>query len=87
MATLKVMIVAVYMLISSAYHGVMGGLPEMPLFVGNVNTMVYHVSTCESVDKMKEINKYIMSTQEQAAEWNFRACKNCKPERVGENWP
>lgn len=48
-------------------------------YVGNVNTEVFHRSTCASVAKMKEDNKSIFYTTEQAEQKGYRPCKNCSP--------
>lgn len=48
-------------------------------YIGNANSHVYHRITCNSVEKMKEKNKRILYTKEQAEELNYQPCKNCSP--------
>lgn len=49
-------------------------------FVGNVNSMVFHYSWCESVKKMKESNKYYFSgTSEQMRAKGYKPCQKCNP--------
>lgn len=48
-------------------------------YVGNINSEVFHRMNCNSVKKMKESNKYIVYSCEQAEYLGFRGCKNCSP--------
>lgn len=48
-------------------------------YVGNMNSEVYHRMACSSVKKMKESNKYIIYSGEQAEHEGYRPCKNCSP--------
>lgn len=48
-------------------------------YVGNANSKVFHVSTCESVSIMKDKNKVYFDTIEQAEGKGYRPCKNCSP--------
>lgn len=48
-------------------------------FVGNRNSDIYHRMNCNSVKKMKESNKHIVYSGEQAEHEGYRPCKNCFP--------
>ena len=48
-------------------------------YVANRNSKVFHRMTCSSVGKMKESNKRIVYSCEQAELLEYRGCKNCSP--------
>lgn len=48
-------------------------------YVANKNSKVFHRMTCSSVGKMKESNKRIVYSCEQAELLECRGCKNCSP--------
>ena len=48
-------------------------------YVGNINSKVFHHSTCASVEATKEKNKVYFDSPEQAKSKGFRPCKNCSP--------
>lgn len=47
--------------------------------VGNKNSRVYHYGTCDSVSDMKERNKVLFLTIEDAVEKGYKPCKRCLP--------
>ncbi|MBR3764785.1 MAG: MBL fold metallo-hydrolase [Clostridia bacterium] len=47
--------------------------------VGNRNSRVFHYGTCESVGDMKEGNKILFLTIEDAVEKGYKPCKRCHP--------
>lgn len=47
--------------------------------VGNKNSRVFHYGTCESVGDMKEGNKVLFLTIEDAIEKGYKPCKRCHP--------
>lgn len=47
--------------------------------VGNKNSRVYHYGTCESVSDMKEQNKVVFLTIDDATEKGYKPCKRCNP--------
>lgn len=49
------------------------------LYIGNRNTMVFHLPSCSSVQEMKEKNKVPLSSREEAELQEFRPCKRCNP--------
>lgn len=51
--------------------------------VGNKNSRVYHYGTCESVSDMKEENKILFMTIEDAVEKGYKPCKRCLPIQKG----
>lgn len=48
-------------------------------YVGNINSKVFHRSTCASVEATKDKNKVYFDSPEQAESKGFRPCKNCSP--------
>ena len=48
-------------------------------YVGNAKSDVFHRHTCASVGKMNEGNKVTLYSTEEAANKDFRPCKNCSP--------
>ena len=48
-------------------------------YVANIQTEVFHRSTCSSVAKMKTENMITYFTAEQAEQKGYRPCKNCSP--------
>lgn len=55
--------------------------PQTDQLVGNANSMVVHLSICDSVTHMNEKNKRYFDTIEQAESKGYRPCKNCSPKR------
>lgn len=49
-------------------------------YVGNRKSHVLHYGSCESVKNMKESNKVIFETFEEATEKGYRPCKSCHPQ-------
>lgn len=48
-------------------------------YVGNINSGIFHRSSCPSVARMKESNKKPLYTREQAIHTRYDPCKNCEP--------
>jgi hypothetical protein len=49
-------------------------------YVGNKNTKKFHYSWCNSVDQMKESNKYFYTgTREEMMAKGYKSCGNCHP--------
>lgn len=48
-------------------------------YVGNQNSDIFHRHTCSSVKKMKESNKRMLYSCEEAEYKGYRGCKNCSP--------
>ena len=48
-------------------------------YVGNLNTHIFHKSTCGSVGTMKEENKIIFEGRDAAISGGYTPCKRCKP--------
>lgn len=48
-------------------------------FVGNINSRVFHRDTCPSADSIKEGNRQILYTRENAVQAGYKSCKNCDP--------
>lgn len=51
-----------------------------PDYILNLNTGKFHYPDCESVEQMKESNKFLFSgTRDQAISQGYNPCKNCNP--------
>lgn len=48
-------------------------------YIGNLNTHIFHKSTCGSVATMKEENKAIIENRDEAINGGYTPCKRCKP--------
>ncbi len=48
-------------------------------YIGNKNSKVFHLPTCESASKMKENNKIGFSTYKDAIDAGYKACGSCNP--------
>lgn len=48
-------------------------------YIGNVNSKVYHRSTCQSAITMKDKNKVYFESTDQAESKGYRPCHNCSP--------
>ena len=48
-------------------------------YVGNKNTLYFHYSDCEGAQNMKEKNKVLFDTREDAAENGYNPCPVCQP--------
>lgn len=48
-------------------------------YVGNANTGKFHVSGCDSVNKMSEKNKVFFSSRDDAINQGYVPCKRCNP--------
>lgn len=48
-------------------------------YIGNKNSQVFHVPTCDSVRDMKDKNKVHFYTCEEALELNYKPCQRCNP--------
>jgi hypothetical protein len=49
------------------------------VYVGNVNSKIFHRPTCPSVKRMKEQNKRYFANRESALGSNYTPCKDCRP--------
>jgi competence protein ComEC len=50
---------------------------EDMVYIGNVNSKVFHIITCNSLPDPK--NQVIFETMEEALEAGYRGCKRCNP--------
>lgn len=48
-------------------------------YIGNLNTHIFHKSTCGSVSTMKEENKIIFEGRADAIKDGYTPCKRCNP--------
>lgn len=48
-------------------------------YIGNLNTHIFHKSTCGSVSTMKEENKIIFEGRDDAINGGYTPCKRCNP--------
>lgn len=48
-------------------------------YIGNLNTHIFHKSTCGSVGTMKEENKIIFEGRDAAINDGYTPCKRCNP--------
>lgn len=48
-------------------------------YIGNINSKVYHRSTCQSAITMKDKNKVYFESTDQAENNGYRPCNNCSP--------
>lgn len=48
-------------------------------YIGNLNTHIFHKSTCSSVGTMKEENKIIFEGRDAAINNGYTPCKRCNP--------
>lgn len=49
------------------------------VYIGNKNSHVFHLNTCDSVENMKEKNKVIFLTRDEAIEKKYKPCSKCNP--------
>lgn len=55
-------------------------IPEAEvLYIGNKNSMKFHLPTCRSVSLMKDKNKIEFSSREEAIERGYKPCGDCNP--------
>jgi len=54
-------------------------MEEEPLYVGSINSDVYHYPWCEWAQKINPENKIWFSSVEGAESKGYRPCKVCKP--------
>ena len=48
-------------------------------YIGNRNTKKFHYPSCSSVSKMKDSNKVILNSRDEAIDKGYVPCKNCNP--------
>ena len=48
-------------------------------YIGNKNTKKFHYPWCHSVDQMKEKNKVVLNSRNEAINKGYVPCKNCNP--------
>lgn len=55
--------------------------PTAPVvqYIGNSNSHVFHLPTCNSVKGMKEKNKIEFYTREEAIQLGYKPCQRCNP--------
>lgn len=56
-----------------------GELPVTDTYVGNKNTKTFHKPSCSSVSDMKDKNKVILDSREEAIKKGYGPCKKCNP--------
>ncbi len=49
------------------------------LYIGNKNSMKFHLPNCRAVSQMKEKNKVEFKTREEAIEHGYKPCGECNP--------
>ena len=49
------------------------------LYIGNKNSQVFHIETCNSVENMSDKNKVIFQNRENAVNKGYSPCKSCNP--------
>ena len=64
---------------SSATHSSSSSSSGSGSYVGNANTGKFHISGCDSVDKMSEKNKVFFSNRNDAINQGYVPCKRCNP--------
>ncbi len=50
-----------------------------PMYIGNKNSMRFHLPTCRSVQQMKEKNRVEFFSREEAIEQHYIPCGDCNP--------
>ncbi len=53
--------------------------PDALAYIGNRNSLIFHDPTCEGGQSMKEKNKVILATREDAIAQGFTPCPHCNP--------
>lgn len=48
-------------------------------YIGNRNSKVFHRATCTSVSQMKDTNKVIWNSRDEAVSQGYSPCRNCQP--------
>lgn len=48
-------------------------------YIGNRNSMKFHLPSCSSVDKMSERNKVRLNSRQEAIKLRYNPCLNCDP--------
>ena len=56
-----------------------GKTEEKPYYVGNRNTKKFHKSSCPSVTEMKEKNKVVFASRDEAVDSGYAPCGRCRP--------
>ncbi len=64
---------------SSSSHTDSSSSSESGSYVANANTGKFHVSSCDSVNKMSEKNKVFFSSRDDAVNQGYVPCKRCNP--------
>lgn len=64
---------------SSSPHTDSSSSSESGSYVANANTGKFHVSSCDSVNKMSEKNKVFFSSRDDAVNQGYVPCKRCNP--------
>ena len=49
------------------------------VFIGNLNSYIFHESYCSSVSKMKYKNRYYSDSRYELIDMGMRPCKKCRP--------
>lgn len=49
------------------------------IYIGNTNSHVFHKQECDSVRTMKEKNKVVFNSREEATEKGYKPCSRCLP--------
>lgn len=54
-------------------------IPETYIYIGNKNTKTFHEPSCSGVSDMKDKNKVVLDSREEAIKKGFKPCKKCNP--------
>ncbi len=54
-------------------------IPASYTYVGNKSTKKFHEPSCSSVSDMKDKNKVILDSREEAIKKGYKPCKKCNP--------
>ena len=54
-------------------------MPTSHTYVGNKGTKKFHEPSCSSVSDMKDKNKVILDSREEAIKKGYKPCKKCNP--------
>ena len=74
------LLVGIGILLSAYCVSLPAGSPAPDFYILNTNTMVFHLPSCPSTEKMKDSNKLFSSqTRESLISAGYKPCGNCSP--------